>query len=1299
MTTPLRRRLRRVRRVVAYGVATLLILAALAVAIINQFLPWLSRHPEDVAQWLTQRVGRPVALEQVDARWSRSGPLLQVTGLRIGEGEDALDIGRAELQIHAYAGFLPSVPLTTLRVRGLDLELTRRASGEWKLEGLSANRRGEDFDPRQLDGLGEVQIEAARLRVSDEISARVWSLRRIDARLRTVGARFRLGVVAQIDDHAPLQLVAELDRKLRDGQLWLGGENLMLAPWLGGTPLAGVEVLQADGDIGVWLKFADRRLVSAQMEANLAPLSLRGGVSMARDPASADARAPDPNMPDADAIDRRYDFDRAAASLRWQLTDAGWRADVAQLDFELGETRTSTAGVHIEQGEKLRLRASELELGPLLALAALTDRPSPALQRWLLLAEPHGKLTELALNWSDAAAYRASGRLDGLGWNAVGKIPGLTGISGTFDADAVAATLALATGRVEISAPGSLRAPLTPNVSGTLNAFALQPGWRIEAAGLQFRGEDYGFALDGGVELQGDGTRPLLDLRADIEPGPITAAKHFWITNKMPPQAVKWLDDALRNGRIVRARALVRGDADHWPFRDHEGRLEAEVELAETQLRYRHDWPDGTDVAGIARFINEAIEIDLTGRILDNRIERVTGGIAVLKEPILALDVTGGGSGPALLALLRASPLQKTYGNYLDGLEVGGEGAVKLAFHLPLKPTLGRSRIDGHVDLQRADLRDSKWDLAFGAASGRVRFSDSGFSADELNVGFADALATLSIAVGAYTSDESRVAEASLRGNFDSDALLEPYPDLHWLKPWMDGKSDWTLQLNVPRDASSNSLQRLRVRSDLVGTALSLPAPLRKDASDRLALDLGVDLPLAQGSIDLRLGELLRLRGRLPQGGSFNGVAMFGDAPEEAPPAAGLIAVGQVPVLDAAGWAAFALSGSGSGAGLQRADIYAGELDVLDRGFAETRLTFTREGDGTLALGFAGAVLQGSLQIPTIDIASRGITARFERLHWPSQAPSAAAAPTSGNPAAVPPLHLHIEDFRFGDAALGETRLETYPTPEGLHVDRLDTTSKDLTIRATGDWTLIDQRERSNFRLAFSAPDLGAMLKALGFSELIEGGQTQAELKATWPGAPAAFELQRVDGTLTAKVGKGRVLEVKPGAGRLFGLLSLSEIPRRLALDFSDFFESGLAFNEITGSFVLDGGNATTDDLRIDGPAAEIRVRGRTGLKAKDYDQTMEVLPRPGSMLPALGALAAGPAGAALGAVAQVVLQQPLKQMARKLYRVQGSWAEPKIEVIDRGPARVERNARRADRVKPALPAPLPTPAESLRTR
>lgn len=1278
VSTPLRRRLRRLRRLLGYGLASLLILAALAVAIANQFMPLLQRHPDDVAQWLSERLGRRVAIEAVQARWNRRGPLLSVQGLQLGEGAEAIDIGRAELQVNAYSGLLPGMPLTELRVRGVDLELTRAANGTWQLEGLSTRPDAEPVDLRQLDGLGEVQIAGATLQFRDQIQDRDWTLRRIDARLRTVGTRFRVGVVAHIDDGAPLQLVAQLDRELHDGEVWIGGRSLTLAPWLNGLPLAGIEAIQADGDLDLWLTVKDRQVQEGRIEARLSPLTLRGRREIALD-AQGD-----------DTVEARYGLDQVEAALRWQRNAAGWSVDIARLDMDAGDARTALSGVRIERDEGLRLRAPEVEIAPLLAMAMLSERVPAGLRRWLYLAAPRGRLLGLELHWRDAAQFRLDGRLESGAWLASRGAPGIEGLSGLFQADAQALSLRLESQTVRFEAPGVLRAPFHPVTQGSISAFRLDPGWRIEVAGLQLHEPDYSISVDGGIELQGDGSKPLLDLRADVQAGPVTAAKRFWVVNKMPPKAVQWLDDALIAGRLLGGRALVRGDADFWPFREHEGRFEAQAELAGLDLRYRHDWPPGHEVSGSARFINDGIELDLSGRILGNRIERTTGGIASLRDPVLELDTRGGGGGEDLLALLRASPLQQRYGDYLTGLRVGGEGAVDLKLHIPLRDDLGEPQVEGTVDLDRADLDDRKWNLAFEGATGRVRFSHRGFAADELRVAFAQAPATLSIAVGDYTSVESRSAEASLRGRFAADALLDAYPTLHWVKPWIEGESEWNLQLNVSRDnqelAAAQATQELRVHSDLVGSALSFPAPLRKDATDALGLDLAVALPLQAGGIDLRLGELMRLRGRLRERVPFAGVASFGDVPEEDLPERGLVAVGQVPVLDAAGWAAFALSGHAGEGGLQRADLHAGELDVLDRAFAETRLSFSREPGGDFALGFAGEVLQGKLDIPTTDIATRGITARFERLHWPSRAPRADSALSHADPALIPPLHLSVDDFRFGDAQLGETRLETYPTPEGMHVEKLDTTSSDLTLRASGDWTRIAGRERSNFRIAFDAGDLGAMLGALGFSKLIEGGATRAELQATWPGAPSAFELQRIDGRLSATVGKGRVLEVNPGAGRIFGLLSLTEIPRRLALDFSDFFKSGLAFNEITGSFSLDGGNAYTDDLRIDGPAAEIRVRGRTGLKARDYDQTMEVLPRAGSVLPALGAIAAGPAGAALGAVAQAVLQQPIKQMARTVYRVQGGWAEPDINVIERGPARAEGNAGREVRDDVAVP-------------
>jgi uncharacterized protein YhdP len=197
------------------------------------------------------------------------------------------------------------------------------------------------------------------------------------------------------------------------------------------------------------------------------------------------------------------------------------------------------------------------------------------------------------------------------------------------------------------------------------------------------------------------------------------------------------------------------------------------------------------------------------------------------------------------------------------------------------------------------------------------------------------------------------------------------------------------------------------------------------------------------------------------------------------------------------------------------------------------------------------------------------------------------------------------------------------------------------------------------------------MLGTLGYGDMVEGGKTHMVLSGSWPGSPGEFALATLSGSLKADIGEGRMLDVEPGgSGRILGLLSLAEIPRRLTLDFSDFFKKGFAFNTVKGDFAFADGVARTDNLRIDGPAAEIHVTGSTQMRDKLYDQRVEVLPKAGGVLPAIGFLVGGPAGAAVGAVAQGVFNKPLKQSTRVVYHVSGPWDKPVVKVVEKGPAK-----------------------------
>jgi uncharacterized protein YhdP len=512
--------------------------------------------------------------------------------------------------------------------------------------------------------------------------------------------------------------------------------------------------------------------------------------------------------------------------------------------------------------------------------------------------------------------------------------------------------------------------------------------------------------------------------------------------------------------------------------------------------------------------------------------------------------------------------------------------------------------------------------------------------------------------------------------------LLARSPELAWLEPWLEGQSQWDIRVDVPRarPEATQAPSRLSLRSNLVGTRLGLPAPLRKSAATPLALRVDLPLPASAGALELSLGRLLRLRGRMADGQRpFAAVAEFGSSGAGGRiPEAGVAVRGQAPSLDVGGWVAAATGGEGGGTGqggLQSVDLQVGAIDVLDRSFGDGRVQLVRDAQG-LRVAFDGAAIAGEVRVPTAEGAA--VDGRFARLHWPAvdtkamtgSSPEAAPAVDQTDPSVLPALNFRIEDFRLGQARLGRSDLTTFPTPEGMHIDRFATTSDALKLVASGDWTRIGGQTRSRFAVDFDAESLGGMLDALGFAGMVEDGPIKARMVGDWPGSPGSFRLDRFDGGLRLDVGKGRLLDVEPGTGRFLGLVSIAEIPRRLTLDFSDFFSKGFAFNGMSGDFAFEGGGATTENLRIDGPAAEINVSGTTALAAREYDQRVEVLPKAGGMLPAIGAVTAGPAGAALGAVAQAVLQVPLKQATRTVYTVQGPWAQPDVDVIERGPRR-----------------------------
>lgn len=1280
MPTRLRRGLRFAHRGTWYLLAGVLVAMAVGAVVASQLLSLAERNPERIADWLSARAGRPVTFEAVETEWTRRGPLLRLDGLRVGE-RGGVHVGEAEVLVAQYEGLLPGRSFTELRIRGLQLTLQRDDDGRWHVRGLPGQDTGGD-PFAVLEGLGELQVVGSRLSIHAPQLGIEATLPRVDLRLRVNGPRVRAAARAWMKEGmSPVNMVVDVDRKLGDGRAHAFANEADLSAWAELARHAGIAAETGTGRAEAWIELASHRVDSVIVDAALENLVLRGTPV-------AEGRAPP--MQRIDALD---------VLARLQVHGRDWRIDAPKLRIGQGAGSQVLDGLLVAGGERNVLRAQRIDAGPLVAAIALSDRFDAGLRSWLLASAPDAVLHDIDVYGQPDGRLRAQARVEGLRFSTVGDTPGVSGVGGEVSGDANGFSLVLdPDADMRFDWPSGFGPPHDLRLRGTVAGWRDGGRFRIETPALHVQGTGYVADLRGGIAFGGDGGPSRIDLAASLGEAMVPVAKRFWVRHLMPDAAEHWLDAALVAGKLRNGRAIVSGDLGDWPFSTLEnaqskGIFHAEGDLVDAVVKFQPDWPAAERLNGKARFVNDGFVVEGSAQLAGVAVNGLRAELTHYGEAALSVRATTETDAGKMLALLRQSPLHKAHADSLDNLSASGAVAATFALDLPLAGG-GAPRIDGNVELRDATLADARWKLSFENVHGTVRYDQDGFAARDLAVVREGRPGRVSLRAGMpHVREGANAFEADLDAVLPVSDLLAQAPELGWLQPHAKGRSRWNIAVAIPQAAAGSSqpaATRVRLRSDLVGTTLDLPQPLRKAEQETLVTTVSTTLPLDDGEVTVAFGNRLALRARGSQGRTGVRVMLGAASVDEAPPESGLVATGRTPYLEAMDWATLA-TGDGDGLPLRGIDVTADRLQLLGSDFPSTRVVASPDGAATRVV-FDGRALAGVLRLP--GDKSAAVAGKFERLHWTSSAPGAAtatAAPKTAppdddgiDPARIPPLQIDVDDMRFGALQLGTVALRTRPTSAGMAIERLQARSPTQKLDASGEWSG-GASARTRIGLAIDSSDFGGLIEGFGFGKRIDGGKGELKFEAAWPGSPAAFEIGALEGTLSAVVKDGKLAEVEPGAGRVLGLLSVAELPRRLMLDFRDFFSSGFAFNRIGGTVRFGDGQARSDDIVIDGPAAELRIQGRSNLREQTHDQRIEVLPKTGNLLPAVGAIAGGPVGAAVGAVANAVLRGPLGEMNAKSYRVTGTWQDPKVEVTE------HQSANRA-KLQPVDPEHLPSP-------
>jgi uncharacterized protein (TIGR02099 family) len=1265
--------MRTIGRLTTIAFLGVVVLAAFGAGGFALFVRKMPSYQDEIQAWVTAKLGLTLDFTRLDGGWGWRGPELAFRDVRVRAAGDpapfltarSASVGFNVLDLGWRLATGGEIAVDRLTFDGTEFTLVRNEEGDYRLQGAPAV--GGEQATVQVPPDVDVHVEGSRVLYLDAERSVAWDFQDVTASLRRDEDVLTLEAEALPPPEFASRIQVAAQAVVEDGGAgakftgeWRISADLDAVDLAVGArlfPPSAVVPQAGRGDVAVRLAWQGGEIESGTVELALADVTLQSTLGV---------------------VDSN--FERIALAGDWERTGSAWRfalRDVAVTRSGRAWPEPATVDIVVDRDadgvDYFALRSSFLRLEDLTPFFAPLPE-SRALESWFALA-PRGDLraVDVALTRNPSARidYTVSADFEGLGIDKFEDAPAVTGLTGQVRADSRAGRLELGSEGVGLDWPALFRGALAlPELKGTVIWRAGQDSVRVVSDDLLVATPAASLRTNLELTLPMDGSSPVLDLRTNVSEFDVTVASQYLPANKMPPTVVSWLDSALLGGRAKSAEVTFVGPVKAFPFDGGEGEFRATMEVEDGILKFVRDWPVAEELDGTVEFVNARFAARGSGRLLGNRTADVRVGIGDLRAGDLTLQADTIGALDQVLAFLNSAPLISSYlGADFARLEApSGTAATSVHLALPLKDRASY-RLTGDLDIIDGELAYRGFGPHATEINGSLVLADGALRGDGIQAIFLDGPLTANVKPAELPGYRSRI---DLEGEVTIDAVVSafnlPYGEL------LAGQTGWQGNLLIPAAAGAQSLPaKIKVASNLSGVALRFPEPFAKAPGEPTSLELNMTFPMGALVMDGYLGATRRFvidfdaTPTEARAFKFRRAALeFGGELAQFRAERGITLDGTLPKLSVDEWLALSRAkADGSGASGNWSGAFAGaelgvaEFSVFGQQLGSTRVAARRLTDDW-QFELDSNAIAGTLVVPMDLSGDPQVVAVMRRLYL-----NAGHGGGMGDldPRELPGVQVHADEFGIGTRQIGRLDAEILADPLGLRLVSFESATNSFTAQGSGGWFVGDEGATTRFAVSINSTDVGQMLAQLGVARFVEAETAEVTASVYWPGPPSSAWLDHIAGDLALRAEKGSLVDVEPGgAGRAAGLLSISALPRRLALDFRDVFNRGFVFDDITADFVIVDGNAYTDNLKLTGPVAEVGLIGRTGLRDRDYRQQVVVTAEPGKVLPTVGALLAGPQVAAALLIFTRIFKKPLGGIGRASYCVTGSWAEPMVE-------------------------------------
>jgi len=1212
----------------------------------------LDEFKDKLTQEISQKFEKEVQIESIEAKWRITNPSLTLHNLSIYNNslKKSFDLKKIRIDISWFSllKFKPILDQIILYEPNLDIE--RFDSNKYVVGGISIQTSKNSSASNWILNQDEIIIVNGKIKWRDHTrGAPTLLIDNISARYESSTTlsnldRHNFNVTGQLSSlkNQIINIYGYFDSstvetiKTSDGQLGLSVSEVDIntfRPWIDYP----VEIIAANGDVNIRGDFNDGRINQIDTQLDVKNFITKINES-------------------------NEDF-LTLKKFKGQISYA-INKNITTLNISKMNVITDN-GVNIDEGEfrilinslekkvnQVRIKLNRINLQS--AHEIIRHIPyTKSLQSIIQDVSPSGQFKDLTLSWKQSNGrfpeLILKGQLLNVSVNPYKNFPGIKNITGVVDIKKGSGTIKSVSKNLTIIKKDIFRQPITfTQFSGLIE-------WKNNLFNLNnivIKNNDINSIVDGSYKYI-DQQDSIVDLLIKMPLVDLASLKKYYPL-QLGEKTLHWLDTSLLKGQAQNSVIKLKGKIQDFPFVDEEnapdikkGIFTVESIITDSLIEYGEGWPELNNFDFKINVKNNNINFEsIKGNILNNNIEHMIVNITPsnIEEPIMDIDLTLASPIPDIITAINKSPIKKVMKGIFDEMKGAGPGKLDVQLQIPLKDEDNIS-FNGTYEFQNSYLINPTLGLPkISNIIGKIDFNQ-----DDIKInGVVASLSGSPIKI--KLNNINNITKINIDG-----IINQKFIRLVFGEPWGEnivGNASWSGELKITDEKTD-----IEIKSDLKGLGLNLPSPFgKKEEEIRTLLFTKKTINENQELVKAEIGTYASAK--LIKEKNYDGVMEIKNglininSLETEMPSNGVTLSAELSKVNLESINSL-FSSLDSKSFITNANINIQEFNVYGYQLSNASIKYVPT-NKNLSIQISSSDVSGNI---LWDKKENLLKAGFEKLHLKKN--SALTNDENkfifSNP---PKINIKVKSLALDDEVYGDLSLVAYKENKIWNIENFKISNPNHTIDGSGLWDDEGLIPNTSINFSWNINNIQKTFDQLSYPELIKDGEASVIGMLGWPNSPFDFDKSTLKGNFSLTATDGVVLEAKPGVARLFGLLTLQNLPRRLSLDFNDIFSKGFIFDRINAGVIVNNGILKSNRFTMEGPAAEVSIKGETNIIEETQNIHVVVNPRISDSLSLLS-LAGGPLAGAAAFIAQKILKDPLNKILSDEYQIIGTWDEP----------------------------------------